>query len=120
MLGLATNGLQQPRPISGIALRLDGDDWVPWLPDPSHALFNEFRGLQLPSIGRDYAEQKGMLDAREEDIFVASFFIVQNPETGHFMTYWLLCSRRKGKPISSRIYDLFIFFLSAVPQPLLP
>ena len=88
MLGLATNALQQPRPISGIAVRLDGDDWVPWLPDPSHPLFNEFRGLQLQSLGRDYAEQKEMLDGTtDKDTFVASFSIVQHPETGHFMTY---------------------------------
>jgi hypothetical protein len=88
MLGLATNALQQPRPISGIAVQLDGDDWVPWLPDPAHPLFGEFRGLQLQSIGRDYAEQKEMLDGTtDKDTFVASFSILQHPETGHFMTY---------------------------------
>lgn len=88
MLGLATNALQQPRTISGIALRLDGEDWVPWLPDPSHPLFNEFRGLQLQSISRGYAEQKEMLDeTTDKDTFVASFSIIQNPESGHFMTY---------------------------------
>ena len=88
MLGLATNALKQPRIISGIALRLDGEDWVPWLPDPSHALFNEFRGLQLQSIGRGYAEQKEVLDGTtDEDTFVASFSIAQHPETGDFMTY---------------------------------
>jgi hypothetical protein len=88
MLGLATNALEQPRPISGIAVRLDGDDWVPWLPDPSHPLFNEFRGLQLQSLGKNYAEQKETLDeTTDKDTFVASFSIVQKPETGHFMTY---------------------------------
>ena len=56
------------------------------MPDPSHPLFNEFRGLQLQSIGRDYAEQKKMLDGIT-DIFVASFSIVQHPETEEFMTY---------------------------------
>ena len=88
MLGLATNALQQPRPISGIAVRLDGDDWVPWLPDPSNPLFSEFRGLQLQSLGRDYAKQKEMLDGTTgEETFVASFSVAHNPETGHFMTY---------------------------------
>jgi len=88
MLGLATNALQQPRPISGIAVRLDGADWVPWLPDPSHPLFSEFRGLQLQSLGRDYAKQKEMLDGTTgEETFVASFSVAHNPETGHFMTY---------------------------------
>jgi hypothetical protein len=88
MLNLAKNALQQPRRISGIALRLEGDDWVPWLPDPSHALFNEFRGLQLHSLGRDYAEQKEGLDGTtDKDTFVASFAIIQHPETQHLMTY---------------------------------
>ena len=88
MLGLAANALQQPRPISGIAVRLDGDDWVPWLPDPSHPLVNEFRALHSQSFGRAYAEQREMLDATtDKDMFVASFYIVQKPETGHVMTY---------------------------------
>jgi hypothetical protein len=88
MLALAKDALQQPRIISGIAVRLDGDDWVPWLPDSSHALFNEFRGLQLHSLGRDYAEQKESLDGTtDKDTFVASFSIAQHPETGDFMTY---------------------------------
>jgi uncharacterized protein YtpQ (UPF0354 family) len=76
MLGLATNVLQQPRPISGIAFRLDGDDWGPWLPDPSHPLFSKFRGLQLQSLGRDYAKQKEMLDGTTgKHTFVASFSV---------------------------------------------
>lgn len=84
---LATDALQQPRPISGIALRLDGDDWVPWLPDPSHPLYNDFRGLYLQSIGRDYTQQKQVLDGTTgKDTFVASFSLVQHPETGKFMT----------------------------------
>jgi uncharacterized protein YtpQ (UPF0354 family) len=88
MLRLATNALQQPRPISGMAVRLDGDEWMPWLPDPSHAFFNEFRGLQLQSFARDYDQQKEVLDGTtDKDTFVASFSIVQHPETGDFMTY---------------------------------
>lgn len=88
MLGLATSALQQPRPISGIAVRLDGDDWVPWPPDPSHPLFSEFHGLQLQSLGRNYAEQKELLDGTtDEDIFVASYMAMQNKDSGHFITY---------------------------------
>ena len=107
MLGLATNALKQPRPISGIAVRLDGDDWVPWLPDPSHALFNEFRGFQLQSLGRDYAGQKEMLDGTTgEDTFVASFFIAQHPETGHFMTY-CVWRQEHADPIASHRHNRF-------------
>ena len=88
MLGLATNALQQPRPISGIAFGSMATTGCPGCPIHPIALFNEFRGLQLQSIGRGYAEQKEMLDGTtDKDTFVASFSIVQHPETEHFMTY---------------------------------
>ena len=32
MVKLAAKAMKEPRPISGIALRLDGDEWTPWLP----------------------------------------------------------------------------------------
>ena len=57
MLKMAIEAMKQPRPISGIALRLDGDEWVPWLPDVSHPLYKDFQQLQLQSLGHDYAEQ---------------------------------------------------------------
>ena len=48
MLKMATEALKQPRPISGIALRLDGDEWVPWLPDALHPLYKDFQQLLFP------------------------------------------------------------------------
>jgi hypothetical protein len=43
MLKMATEGLQEVRRISGIALRFDGEDWTPWLPEASHPLHWKFR-----------------------------------------------------------------------------
>ena len=90
MLKMATEALKQPRPISGIALRLDGDEWVPWLPDVSHPLYKDFQRLHLQSLGQDYAEQKDLLDKlhekKGEDVFVASFSAIQAPD-GRVFSY---------------------------------
>jgi uncharacterized protein YtpQ (UPF0354 family) len=84
MLKLAAEAMEQPRPISGIALRLDGDEWAPWLPGVSHPLYKDFQRLRLQSLGQDYAEQKELLDKLHErtgeDVFVATFSIVQTPD----------------------------------------
>jgi hypothetical protein len=90
MLALAKAGLQELRPISGIALRLDGEDWMPWLPAPEHSLYEEFRMLQIQAHGGDYGEQKELLDKLHEkngeDVFVASFSGLQD-EGGHVLNY---------------------------------
>ena len=84
MLKLAADAIQQPRRISGIALRLDGNDWVPWLPDAPHPLFREFQQHQIQSFGQAYAEQKELLDKWHVktggDIFVATFSAIQRPD----------------------------------------
>src|SRR5207244_2299115 len=35
-VALAERALEQPRPLSALAVRLEGDLWVPYLPDPDH------------------------------------------------------------------------------------
>lgn len=91
MLALAKDALQKPRPMSGIAMRLDGEEWVPWLPDPSHPLYGEFHLLAIQSRGSDYNEQKELLEQLHkktgEDIFVASFSAMQDQDTKQVTTY---------------------------------
>ena len=90
MLKMAAEALEQPRPISGIALRLDGDEWTPWLPDVSHPLYKDFQRLHLQSLGQDYAQQKDLLDKLHEkngeDIFVATFSAIETPD-GRLFSY---------------------------------
>lgn len=90
MLEMASDALKQPRPISGIALRLYGDEWQPWMPDVSHPLYKEFQQLQLHSFAQDSNEQKDLLDKRDaktgDDVFVATFSIVQAPD-GKMFSY---------------------------------
>jgi hypothetical protein len=71
------NALKQPRPITGMAFRLSGDEWGVWCPPRGHPQHARFRRLYLQSLGQDYAEQKELLEKLHrktgEDLFVASF-----------------------------------------------
>jgi uncharacterized protein YtpQ (UPF0354 family) len=91
MLTLAKQALEQPRIITVKALRLDGEQWVSWLPNEKHPLYPEFRLLYVQSCGQDYHEQKELLDALHEktgiDVFVASYSAVQDNNTGAVFTY---------------------------------
>jgi hypothetical protein len=91
MLTIAKEGLQELRPISGVALRLDGDDWTTWLPEPDRLLYEEFRTLQIQSFGGDCTEQKELLDKLHEkngeDIFVPSYSVLKAKESGRLSSY---------------------------------
>ncbi|MGO9110285.1 MAG: DUF1444 family protein [Thermoguttaceae bacterium] len=91
MLALAKKAFQQPRTVSGAALRLDGDDWAPWMPEVGHALFHEFQALRLQSLGQDYAEQKELLDKLHEitgeSVLVSTFSVMQHKRTGQRVNY---------------------------------
>ncbi len=90
MLKMAAEALEQLRPISSVAVRFDGVDWVPWLPADSHRLHKPFRRFFFDSLGRDYAEQKALLDRlhakTNEKVFVATFNVVQDPQ-GRLLSY---------------------------------
>jgi hypothetical protein len=90
MVKLVKKALNDPRLISGIALRLDGDEWTPWLPPSSHPSYKDFQVLRLQTLGKDYADQKELLDKlyekKGEDVFVATFNPVESPE-GEVFSY---------------------------------
>ena len=97
MVALAKKAFEQPRIVSGVALRLAGDEWVSWMPEAAHPLFDEFRGLRIQSYGHDYAEQKELLDELHEktgeDVFVASYSVMLHKDTGHRISF---CMWAKG------------------------
>jgi hypothetical protein len=90
MLKMADEALRQLRPISSVAVRFDGQDWVPWLPEASHPLYRQFRRFYFDALGRDYAEQKELLDRlhakTNKNVFVATFNVVQDPQ-GRLLSY---------------------------------
>ncbi len=85
MLKLAKDALEGPRCISGFALRFDGNDWVPWLPERSHPLFPEFDALQIQSIAQGYHEQQKLLERLLDD-FVAEFAVMKHKVTGEIVS----------------------------------
>ena len=91
LAAIATEGLEHERGISGIALRLDGDEWTPWLPAADHPLRNAFTLLRAHSLAGDYAQQKALLDKRHErdgvDLFVASYEAVKDETTDEVRSY---------------------------------
>ena len=90
MLKMAAEALEQLRPISSVAVRFDGEEWVPWLPEAAHPLHKQFRRFYFDAVGRDYAEQKELLDRlhakTNKNIFVATFNVVQDPQ-GRLLSY---------------------------------
>ena len=91
MAKIAEDSYEQPRPISTVALRLEGDDWVPWLPPRSSPSFAKFHELRLRTIGAEYNDQKELLDevraASGTGYYVAPFNAMQNKTSGQVTSY---------------------------------
>jgi hypothetical protein len=92
LLALAKDAVEkQPGFVSTVAVRLDGDEWEPWLPASSRPLYNDFKLMQVESLVAEYTAQKELLDklheARGEDLFAATYKAVQNEQTGQLSTY---------------------------------
>jgi uncharacterized protein YtpQ (UPF0354 family) len=73
MAKFAEDSFQHPRHISCTALRLDGDDWVPWMPPEDHPHFAQFRLLEVRSVYNDYDQQKQLLDEQGSGLYVAKY-----------------------------------------------
>jgi hypothetical protein len=79
MLDLAAKAQEDPRPMVPIPLRLDGDEWVDWLPGPDHPLSVKFRDLARGFFASEYSEQTNLLHRLHQklgnDTFVASYLV---------------------------------------------
>ena len=88
---LARESFQQPRPISTIALRLEGDDWQPWLPEPESPLYGVFRELRLRTYAAEYADQEELLTALRNSghsaATPATFQVVQDTATQRYSSH---------------------------------
>ena len=91
MCKLAEESFDKPRPISTVALRLEGDNWESWLPPHDATSYAKFHELRLRTVGMEYNDQKELLDQIHqqtgEDLFVASFSALQNKQTGRISSY---------------------------------
>lgn len=79
-------GMQKlARPLSPLPLIWKKDKWIDWLPRKDHEIRPVFDALHLKFTGELYGQQKKLLqkvlEHEGEDIFVASFTAVQDPDT---------------------------------------
>src|SRR4051812_26712709 len=91
MAKIAEESYEKPRPISTVALRLEGDDWQPWLPLRSSPSFAKYHELRLRNVAAEYNDQKELLDevhaASGAGLYVAQFNAMQNKASGQVTSY---------------------------------
>lgn len=113
MATLAQKKINDARPLLPIPLKLDGDEWEKWLPPSDHPHFRQFKELEVGYLYGEYAEQKKLLDQRNEqagrDIFEATFSAMERD--GVVVSY---CAWTKGVVTSLPKTDYVGLF---VPEP---
>lgn len=79
---------EQPRPMSGIAVRLEGTNWVPFLPPAGSPAYLPLKRAAMRSMAMCYGEQSNLLEEwckkTGQDIFVASHKVVQRDDGSWF------------------------------------
>jgi hypothetical protein len=86
---------EQTRPMSGVAVRLEGEHWKRWLPRESHPAYWPLKRCAMRSTMMAYGEQKAMLEKlaakQKEDVFVASHSVIQrdSDNTWFSWTSWV-------------------------------
>jgi hypothetical protein len=109
MAELAEEAWEHPRAISGVAVRLVGDDWVPFLPPPNHPAYVRLHRLHLMSLAGDYNTQKKALEAwyekQDEDVYVAPCAVATEKDTGESFSYCVWTETVDSSlPVSERVY----------------
>lgn len=98
MAEIAEQKIGEPRPLCSVPLRLVGDDWQTWRPEPDHPHYERFHQLEMQFLAGEYEEQKAFLEKIHEkegpDVFVATFAGVKH-EAGNPRS---LCTWTKGVP----------------------
>jgi hypothetical protein len=106
---LAEKAWEHPRAISGLAVRLDGEEWVPYLPPPGHPAFRRLRKLLLNSQGADYNSQGKALEAwyeeQDEDVYVSPCSVATHQETGDSFSYCVWTETVDASlPLAERVF----------------
>lgn len=90
MCALAGEALEDPRALTGFALRLNDGHWEPYRPTGARPGQNEIRNLNTCSMASAYAQQtetlREALDRDGTDIFVATAMLIKNNKTADFET----------------------------------
>jgi hypothetical protein len=111
MLSLSERGFRQAYRVSGIALRLEGESWTPFLPPAGHPHFRGFKRLWQESRGQNHASQTEPLRAvyldKGEDVFVAPYNIAEDAATKE---PWTWCFWGEGLDTLLPCTDEVMFF----------
>jgi hypothetical protein len=86
ILDMTREALRLRGQMSTMALRLDGDRWVPWLPPAWHPLHNKFHRWRMRSLVTYYRTQERLLrelyEARGEPVAVYPFRVLPSKKGG--------------------------------------
>ena len=84
MTEVAGLALNENRPMTGTAYRLEGSKWVPFLPPASSAAYLPMLMAATQTLVADHVEQKSMLEAifkkSGRDVFVASLSVMKRAD----------------------------------------
>lgn len=82
---------EELRPMWPLALRLNGDDWLPWLPEYGHPQYESYKLFDVQLRGAEYDTQQqplqSLYDKAGEEVFVASFSAMRHDETGMIISH---------------------------------
>jgi hypothetical protein len=93
-LDAVEEALELPRATTGRAWRLRGEQWEPFLPEPSSKAYEALKDFSDDARVRDANDQKAALDEKFEaegtDLVVGTLFRTQSERTGEPFTYCVL------------------------------
>lgn len=116
MARLTADGLRHKWSITGMAFRLNEDEWKPWLPPEDHPAYPEFHDLYLQSLGQAYRDQQHLLVGRHirktAALSPTSFVVARNKITGRQNSY---CVWPEAGPTLLPEADAIIFSRPSAP-----
>jgi hypothetical protein len=91
---LADGILQENRPMTGVAFRLEGKNWLPFLPPADSPAYRAVKQAAVRSRAMEYAEQAKLLESLHEktgrDVYVPSHNVMQREDGSLFsFTSWV-------------------------------
>ena len=93
MAQIAEDQAGEARPLCPIPITLVDNEWETWLPPADHPHYSKFRLLELKYLYGEYAEQKELLERRNEqtntDVFVASYAAMEKDTEAVSWAIWI-------------------------------
>ena len=110
-LSQAAEFQEKPHAIPPVLLRLEGDEWAPWLPPVSSEYHLPFKRFRIVAEGTDYAEQetilKSLFQKEGRDVKLAHYFVAQRDETKQLFTYSVWSNEEKDILLPQTEYIAF-------------